>query len=325
MLVEDLARNLSKGKQTDLVLLDFSKAFDKVNHSKLLWKLHQYVIRGHALAWIRAFLGNRSQTVVLEGEESGSVPVTSGVPQGSVLGPILFLAYINDLPDELSSQVRLFADDTAVYLTIGGAEDGKVLQTDLDRLSVWEDRWDMEFNPSKCQVVRVTSSRTLFNIAYTLHGQVLEVVTSAKYLGVDISNGLSWNPHIDRITGNANRTLNFIQRNIKTKNQKVRETAYNTMVRPQLEYAAPVWDPYFKEKILQLEKVQRRAARWTTSSFDYRSSVTAIVNDLGWRTLEQRRADAGLCLFSKLYMALWLYPFQITSIHQIEFLGTAIQ
>ena len=148
MLVEDLARNLSKGKQTDLVLLDFSKAFDKVNHSKLLWKLHQYGIRGHALAWIRAFLCNRSQTVVLEGEESGSVPVTTGVPKGSVLGPILFLLCINDLPDELSSQVRLFADDTAVNLTIGGAEDGKVLQTDLDKLSVWGDRWDMEFNPS---------------------------------------------------------------------------------------------------------------------------------------------------------------------------------
>ena len=127
MLVEDLARNLSKGKQTDLVLLDFSKAFDKVNHSKLLWKLHQCGIGGRTLAWIRAFLGNRSQTVVLEDEESGSVPVTSGVPQGSVLGQILFLVYINYLPDELSSQVRLFADDTAMCLTIGRAEDGKVL------------------------------------------------------------------------------------------------------------------------------------------------------------------------------------------------------
>ena len=167
MLVEDLARSVSQGKQTDLILLDFSKAFDKVNYAKLLWKLHQYGIRGNAFAWIRAFLGNRSQTVVLDGEESGSVPVTSGVPQGSVLGPVLFLVYINDLPDELSSQVRLFADDTAVYLTIGGAEDGMLLQNDLDRLSVWEDRWDMEFNPSKCQVVRVTSSRNPFNFPYT--------------------------------------------------------------------------------------------------------------------------------------------------------------
>ena len=162
--------------------------------------------------------------------------------------------YINDLPDEFSSQVPLFADDTAVYLTIGGSDDGTVLQNDLDRLSVWEDRWDMEFNPSKCQVVRVTTSRKSVNIMYKLHGQVIEVVTSAKYLGVDISSGLSWNSHIDHITGNANRSLNFIKRNIKTKNPKVRETAYNSLVRPQLEYAAPIWDPHTKEKILQLEK-----------------------------------------------------------------------
>ena len=99
--------------------------------------------------------------------------MTSAVPHGSVLGLILFLVYINDLPDELSSQERLFADDTAVYLTIGGADDGKVLQNDLNRLSVWEDRWDMEFNPSKCQVVQVTFSKNFINTAYTLHGQTL--------------------------------------------------------------------------------------------------------------------------------------------------------
>ena len=246
MLVEDLARNVSKGKQTDLILLDFSKAFDKVNHSKLLWKLHQYGIRGNALAWIRAFLGNRSQTVVIDGEESESVPVTSGVPQGSVLGAILFLIYINDLPDELSSQVRLFADDTAVYLTIGDTEDGKVLQNDLDRLSVWEDRWDMEFNPSKCQVVRVTTSRRLIDVTYTLHGQVLEVVTSAKYLGVDISSGLSWNPHIDRITKNATRALNFIQRNIKTKRYERLPTAHWSA--PSWSMQPPFGTPTLKKK-----------------------------------------------------------------------------
>ena len=155
--------------------------------------------------------------VVIEGEESRSVPMSSGVPQGSVLGPILFLVFINDLPEKLSSQVRLFADDTAVYLTIGGLDDGTVLQNDLDKLLLWESQWDMEFNLSKCQVVRVTTASPgkAINTVYTLHGQILEVVTSAKYLGVDISSGLSWNSHIDRITGNANRTLGYIRRNIK--------------------------------------------------------------------------------------------------------------
>ena len=237
--------------------------------------------------------------------------MTSGVPQGSVLGPILFLVYINDLPEELSSHVRLFADDTTVYLTVGGSDDGTVLQT--DRLSAWESQWDMEFNPSKCQVVRVTTAKEVINTVHTLHGQILEVVTSARYLGVDISSGLTWNSHIDRITGNANRTLGYIRRNIKTKNQKVRETAYNTLVRPQLEYSAPVWDPSSKDKRHQLEKIQRMAARWTTSNYDTRSSVSAMLNQQGWRTLKQRRA--------KLFMDL----FQTMSNPPTEYPGTATQ
>ena len=101
--------------------------------------------------------------------------VNSGVPQGSVLGPILFLAYINNLPDGISSQVRLFADDTALYLTINGEEDCSALQKDLDSLSVWEKKWDMQFNPSKCQVVQVTGSKSPIKSEYILHGQVLEL------------------------------------------------------------------------------------------------------------------------------------------------------
>ena len=308
MLIEDLARNASVGKQTDIILLDFSKAFDKVNHSKLLWKLHQYGIRGHVLNWVRAFLGSRSQRVVIEGEESESIPVTSGVPQGSVLGPILFLIYINDLPDEVCSQVRLFADDTALYLTMESEDSGPTLQSDLDILSMWETRWDMEFNPSKCQVVHVAGSKRPVKRDYILHGQVLESVTCAKYLGVDISCSLTWNSHIDRITGSANRTLGFVRRNIKTRMSKVREMAYNTLVRPQLEYASAVWDPHNKNRISQIEQVQRRAARWTVSNFDRKASVTKIVQDLGWRTLDQRRAEARLCLFFKILHGLVAVP-----------------
>ena len=162
MLVEDMSRNAIQGRQTDLILLDFSKAFDKVSHEKLLYKLHQYGVRGHVLHWNKAFLSNRTQTVVLENEKSSQVAVTSGVPQGSVLGPILFLVFINDLPDGIRSKVRLFADDTAVYLAVSNLEDAKQLQEDLDRLGDWSLKWDMEFNPSKC-TVRGFSARLVAN------------------------------------------------------------------------------------------------------------------------------------------------------------------
>ena len=151
-LIEDLMRNSIAGDQTDLVLLDFSKAFDKISHQKLLLKLHRYGIRGPTLKWIQAFLSDRTQTVVIDNEKSATVPVTSRVPQGSVLGPILFLIYINDLPDKTRSKVRLFADYTAIYLAVSSLEDAQILQRDLDRLHLWELDWDMEFNPSKCVV-----------------------------------------------------------------------------------------------------------------------------------------------------------------------------
>ena len=236
---------------------------------------------------------------MIDGEESESIPVTSGAPQGSVLGPILFLIYINDLPEEVCSQVRLFADDTALYLTLESEDESSTLQNDLNILSTWETRWDMGFNPSKCQVVHVTGSKKPIKRDYILHGQVLESVRSARYLGVDIFGSLSWNPHVDRIIGNANRTLGFVRRNIKTKMSKVRETAYNTLVRPQLVYASAVWDPHTKVRTSQIEQVQRRAAGWTVSNYDWQASATQIVQDLGWRTLEQRGADARLCLFYK--------------------------
>ena len=150
----------------------------------------------------------------------------------------------------------------------------------------------MDFNPSKCQVVQVTGSRKPIKCTYRLHGHVLETVTSAKYLRVDVSTGLTWNSHIDRITGNANKTLGFLKRNIKTKMPRIREAAYNTLVRPQLEYASAVWDPHTKDKVNQIEMMQRKAARWTCSNYDRKASVTELVNNLGWRSLQQRRADA---------------------------------
>ena len=139
-LVHELASNLDKGSRTDLIILDFAKAFDKVPHERLLRKLSHYGIRGQTLSWIRAFLSNRSQRVVVDGVQSEPAPVISGVPQGTVLGPILFLLFINDLPNDLSSSVRLFADDCIVYRKIRTRTDSELLQRDLDISSQWEHR-----------------------------------------------------------------------------------------------------------------------------------------------------------------------------------------
>ena len=139
--------------------MDFSKAFDKVNHLKLLYKLSCFVVKGNTLNWIQSFLIGRTQTVVLDGESSEEVKVTSGVSQGSVLGPLLFLLYLNDLPEIIQSQVMLSADDTAVYLTVTNMQDSQVLQSNLESLQHWERTWDMEFNPGKCQVIHITHSR----------------------------------------------------------------------------------------------------------------------------------------------------------------------
>ena len=174
----------------------------------------------------------RSQAVVLNGNSSDELQVLSGVPQGSVLGLILFLLYINDLPDSLQSQVRLFADDTAVYLTVKGQDDNQKFQNDLDILQEWEREWDMEFNPSKCQVVHITRSRQPINTTYSMHGQVLDSVDSARYLGVDITSDLSFTQHINRTTANASKSLGYLKRNILTKNPAIREVAYKTIVRP---------------------------------------------------------------------------------------------
>ena len=144
------------------------------------------------------------------------------------------------------------------------------------------------------------ASRRRINTLYYLHGQVLEAVTSARYLGVYISSGLSWNSHTDRITGNANSTLGFLKRNIKL--PKVRETAYNTLVHPKLEYASPIWDPHTKDKISQIEKVQLRAAGWTTSNYDYRSSVTS---DRKLRMADSRTKKVRCSLMPVLPDRLW--------------------
>ena len=207
-------------------------------------------------------IDNRKETVVINGINSDEVQVFSGVPQGSVLGTILFLAYINDLSEQVKSRVRLFADDNATYLAISSTTEGQVLQTDLACLEQWEKMWDMRFNFSKCQVLHITRKVKPLNTKYIVHNVELESALAAKYLGATIADDLSRSPHIDNTTKKANQTLRFLKRIVRVHNKDPKLFAYKTLVRPQLEYASTAWYPHHDKDINKVETVQRRATRW---------------------------------------------------------------
>ena len=168
--------------QIDLILMDFTKALDKVPHRRLLHKLDYYGIRGSTNKWISSWLSGRSQQVVLDGQASDPVPVLSSVPHGSVLGRILFLIFINDLPDNIKSSVNLFADDCVLYRNIQSLQDCLISQEDLDSLGLWEADWQIKFNVAKFHSMRLTRHYSHKQIIYdyTLHQQTLENVQSGK-------------------------------------------------------------------------------------------------------------------------------------------------
>ena len=298
-LTNDITRNLDNGIQTDIVVLDFAKAFDKVNHSLLVMKLDHYGIRGLVNNWISSFLTDRQQAVVVDGSRSEFAGVKSGVPQGSVLGPCLFLTYINDLPEKIKSMTRLFADDTALDKPIQAIEDTQILQEDLVSLEEWEKIWDMEFHALKCNVMTCSRSQDIIKADYKLHGQTLERVTSAGYLGLNIQQDGQWSEHIDSLSQKGNRLLGFLRRNLKIGSKYVKEQAYKMLVRPSLEYACTVWDPHSETECYKIEKIQRRAARWVLSRHRNTSSVGDMLDILNWPTLEDRRKGARLKMLYK--------------------------
>ena len=310
-LAHDLVTNCQAGHQTDMLVMDFSKAFDKVGHARLMLKLQSYGVTGRTYEWTKAFLSDRTQVVVVDGEQSGRAPVTSGVPQGSVLGPCLFLFFINDLAEGLDSTVRLFADDTIAYLTVEGDGDAQRLQQDLDALARWEDLWQMEFHPDKCYVLRVTKKHrsNIHEHAYVLHGHTLEVCDKVKYLGVTISKDLSWGNHIDAMCKKANSVQAVLRRNIRVSDRGIKAAAYKSLVRPHVEYCSTVWDPHAKNQIDKIEMVQRRAARWVFSKYRRGPNTTGpthMIDTLGWPSLKLRRHVARLALLHKMVNGLVL-------------------
>ncbi|KAL9953973.1 hypothetical protein ACROYT_G041458 [Oculina patagonica] len=167
--------------------------------------------------------------------------VTSGVPQGTVLGPLLFLLYVNDLPDNLKSSIRLFADDALLYGIVSSVENGDQLQEDLRKLEVWQSKWQMSFNPAKCKTICLSTKKVPPQRKYVFCGTELEQVDSISYLGVILNDNLKWSNHVSSISGKASKVLGMIKRNLWNCPKNVKKTAYTAIVRPKLEYACAAW------------------------------------------------------------------------------------
>ena len=303
LTLDDIVRNFDRNIQTDVVVLDFSKAFDKVPHDRLLLKLSSYGIQGGLLDWIRNYLCFRTMTVVVDGASSDAAPVLSGVPQGTVLGPLLFLCFINDLPDAVSSQVRLFADDCVLYRPIKSYADHRKLQEDLANLEKWAETWGMEFNAKKCHILSVKNKTSFY---YQLCGEILKTVNNTTYLGINISNDLKWATHIKDICSKASSRLGFIRRNLQHCPLTTRKNAYLALVRSSLEYGAAIWDPYFKSDIDMIDKIQSRAIRFIQRDYHSRDHgcVERMRHQLQLETLQDRRRDIRLTLFFKIVQGL---------------------
>ena len=300
LTAHDLLQSFDHKHRVDIGVLDFSKAFDTVPHPHLLKKLDHLGIRGDLYQWLQAFLTNRDQRVVVDGAYSNFVHVESGVPQGTVLGPLLFLCHINDLPLSTNSHIRLFADDCLIYREINSLEDKVLLQKDLDSLQGWASNWGMRFNAQKCYILSTTTAREQTPYFYQLNGEILQSVPNTPYLGVTLSADLKFNVHLNKITAKSYQCLAFVRRNLKYCPEQLRRLSYISLIRSKLEYSSSVWDPHLRKDIDQLEKVQRRAARFIKRDYKYDSSVTQMLKDLDLSSLENRRKMSKLSLLFKI-------------------------
>ena len=239
---------------------------------------------------------------MVEGQTSTPAPVTSRVPTGTVLGPLLFPIYINDLPLNVSSTTCLFADDSLLYGRIRSPEDARLLQEDLDKLQLWEKNGRCRLIQQR--VIRITKKRNPIQTTYQIHDHDLTITKAGKYLGITISNNLSWNALVSATVKKTNNSLAFLRRNLARCPKDVQAQSYQTMVRPILEYASTSWDPYTVTNIQQLDAVQRRAARFVCGDYKTTSSPSQMIAELGWEPLQTRRANDKLVVIYRIMYGL---------------------
>ena len=261
--IGEWTKQLDEGNSIDVIYLDYAKAFDTVPHLRLLKKLEGYGVAGQVLQWIRSFLSNRRQKVVINGESSSWRDVLSGIPQGSVLGPVLFTCYVNDMPETVQSMTRMFADDTKVFAQCNTQEQCQQLQTDLNTLQDWADKWQLRFNAKKCKIMHLgnKNNEETYLMKDNLTEVDLEKTECEKDLGVHVDPSLKFSKHCEKATNKANRLLGMIRRSFDSIDSESMTYLFKGLVRPHLEYANCVWSPINKTDCNLIENVQRRATK----------------------------------------------------------------
>ena len=287
IVYDEISRNVDNRGQVDVVFLDLAKAFDSVPHRLLLHKLKHYGIHGHLLNRITSYLTSRKQRTVIDGQLSDEADVLSGVPQGSILGPLLFLMYIDDMSDAIDRQVcklALYADDAKLYKNINDYNDCLELQRQLMKIDVWSGIWQLNFNCLKCKSMRITRKISPVRFIYALGNTALENVSSFTDLGVIVQDNLAWDMQIASMVKKANRNLWIVRRTVgPAAPTTAKKTLYMSLVRSCLEYCSIIWTHITKENLKRLESVQRRGTKfilstgWEGPSYTERLSTCALL------------------------------------------------
>ena len=297
----EFCKALDDGKEIRTVFFDISKAFDRVWHRGLLAKLKSAGVKGKLLQWFTEYLKDRRQRVIIPGASSDWSYIKAGVPQGSILGPLLFLVYINDIVSNIQSNIRLFADDTSLYIIVEHINSAALtLNKDIETITSWSKKWLVTFNPSKTESLTVSRKRNKpVHPSLKMLDEEISEKESHKHLGVILSNDGSWHLHIEHIKSKAWKRINLMRKLKFILNRDCLETIYFSFIRPILEYADVIWDNCTKDEKEELDKIQHEAARIVTGATKL-VSIENLYKETGWQTLETRRKHHKLILFYKM-------------------------